>query len=449
MKTTQQHLEALLAAEGDQQFDGVVKSVKQLRQKQSVESQSTTFQWIKTSRELSELERKLSDQLKRMQTDLGLLSHSSQEEHECDALTLVIGLRNALELTENSDKPRHREMILDMKQRLNEMQTQLDQQCLAVEEETRTQRNLVLKLVSDGNKQCNIPPSLLKALESLYTLGDEDSNAEVEFLKQEMLEELGTAKQIRIEQLKKKWLDKIERLRKRIVDKTQRNATKAKNEARQQEFQAQLKQLRLERQLRAKQNQQESSTPNCKVGDEKVVGVRKRLENMQALARHHLDRVQDHEKENAEVLLQDEIMKERRRCFNKERSSFREEQRGRKLIAKQEATAKMKREQEVQLERLASLAMTCPYQKTITDLRPDIHKTTNARHHDFYRKNNLPDFQANRHSSFTDEKIFSDQKFRLAQNLHEAGINKTIAARDIVRNVIPRNAERTTGIKPY
>eukprot|EP00986_Skeletonema_menzelii_P016889 scaffold16349_cov146-Skeletonema_menzelii.AAC.5 len=56
---------------------------------------------------------------------------------------------------------------------------------------------------------------------------------------------------------------------------------------------------------------------------EKVVDVQQRLETMQALARYHLDRVQDREKENAEVLLLEEMMKERKRCFNKERSSYR------------------------------------------------------------------------------------------------------------------------------
>ena len=450
MKTTKQHLQALLAIEGDPKFDGVAKSVKSLLQKQSVEShsQSTTFQWIKTSRELSELERKLSEQIERMQTDLGLLpSSNSQEESERDALSVIIGLKNASEFSQNNNE------LLDLKQRLHDMETDLDHQCFALEEEIRTQRYRVLQLVSDVNKQSNIPPSLLKALDSLYTLGDEESKVEVEFLKQEMLGELEAAKRkcdkIRIEQIKKKGMDKIDRLRKRIVEKSLRNKTKAQNEAKQQELQAQLKLLRLQKELR--HNQQESSNPpDCKVADENVIGVQKRLETMQKLARHHLDRVQDHEKENAEILLEKEMMKERRRCFNKERSTYREEQRGQKMIAKQEATEKLKREREIQLERLSTLAMTCPYQKTITDLQPDIHKSTKARHFDLFRRqSDLADFQSGRHTSFSEDKIFSDKKFRLAHSLHEAGINKTIEARDVVRNVIPLKEERTTGIKPY
>eukprot|EP00986_Skeletonema_menzelii_P018796 scaffold26715_cov146-Skeletonema_menzelii.AAC.4 len=455
MKTTKQHLEALLAVEGDPQFDGVTKSVKSLLHKQSLEShsQSTTFQWIKTSRELSELERKLTEQIERMQSDVGLLpTSSSQEESERDALSLVIGLQDVSEFSRNKNERCHTEMIvLDTKQRLNDMGKDLELQCSALGGEIKTQRHRVLQVVSDVNKQSNIPPSLHKALDSLYTLGDDDSKVEVEFLKQEILGELEGAKhnsnKIRIEQIQKKGMDKIDRLRKRIDEKSRLSANNAKNEAKQQELQAQLQLLRLQKQLSG--TQQGFSTLNCNVTNEKVVDVQQRLEAMQALARHHLDRVQDRQKENAEVLLQEEMMKERKRCFNKERSSYREEQRGQRLIAKQEATEKLKRERENQLVRLTKLAMSCPYQKTITALRPDIHKSTNARHHDLFRENMMADFQSGRHTSFSEKKVFSDPKFRLAHSLHEAGINKTIAARDVVRNLIPIKEERTTGIKPY
>jgi len=455
MKTTKQHLDALLAVEGDVQFDGIVTSVQTLRRKQNVQShsQSTTFLWIKTSRELTELERKLSEQLDRMQNDIGLLPRPRcQEQPESDALSFVIGLKDALENSQDKNVIRRREMILDTKQRLNEMEEDLVQQCSALEEEIRIQRRRALQLVSDGKKQCNIPPSLLKAIDSLRALGDEDSEIEAELLKQELLEELNAAKhkrdKTRYEQVKKKGIDRVEDLQRRIFEKSRRTTNKAKSEAKQQQLHAQLKLSRLQQQL--KQNQQESSSLECKDIDEKVIGVQRRLEDMQVLAKHHLERLQDHEKENAEVLLQEEMIKQRKMSFNRERSTFREEQREQKIIAKQEQESKMMRERELQLERLSALALSCPYQKTITDLQPDIHKSTNARQNDFFRRqSDLADFQRGRQTSFTDEKLFSDTKFRLANSLHEAGINKTIAARDVIRNVIPRTEERTTGIKPY
>eukprot|EP00984_Skeletonema_dohrnii_P027521 scaffold17082_cov150-Skeletonema_dohrnii-CCMP3373.AAC.8 len=455
MKTTKQHLDALLAVEGDSKFDGFAESVKTLRRKQNVQthSQSATFEWIKTSRELSQLEHNMTQQLERTQTNMGLISSPrTQEQLELDAMSLVIGLKDALEVSQDKKK---REMILDTKQRLNKMEENLEQQCAALEAETRMQRHRALQLVSDGNKQCNVlPPSLLEALDSLRTLGDEDCDSEVELLKQELLGELEAAKhkrdKIHYEKIKKKGLGDVERLRKRIIEKSRLSTNKAKNEAKQRELKAKLALLRAQQQLSDTQNQQESSRPNCKVADEKVIDVQKRLEAMQVLAKHQLRQVQDHEKENAEVLLQEEMMKQRKMCFNKERSTFRQEQRQQKLIAQQEAEDKMTRERELQLERLSFLAMSCPYQKKIADLSADIHKSTNARQNDFFRRqSDLADFQLDRHTSFTDEKIFSDKKFRLANSLHEAGINKTIAARDVIRNVIPRTEERTTGIKPY
>lgn len=135
----------------------------------------------------------------------------------------------------------------------------------------------------------------------------------------------------------------------RVIEKSLRNTSKVKSEVKQQELHAQLKLSRLQQQLT--QNQQETSSLKCKDIDEKVVGVQKRLETMQVLAKHHLERLQDHEKENAEVLLQEEMIKQRNMSFNRERSTFRDEQREQKLIAKQEQESKMMRERELQLER--------------------------------------------------------------------------------------------------
>ena len=110
------------------------------------------------------------------------------------------------------------------------------------------------------------------------------------------------------------------------------SANKVKSEAKQQELHAQLKLSRLQQQQQQlTQNQQESSSLKCKDTDEKVVGVQRRLETMQVLAKHRLERFKIiRSKENAEVLLQEEMIKQRKISFNKKRSTFREEQRERK-----------------------------------------------------------------------------------------------------------------------
>ena len=115
----------------------------------------------------------------------------------------------------------------------------------------------------------------------------------------------------------------------RVIEKSLRNTSKVKSEVKQQELHAQLKLSRLQQQLT--QNQQETSSLKCKDIDEKVVGVQRRLETMQVLAKHRLERFKIiRSKENAEVLLQEEMIKQRKISFNKKRSTFREEQRERK-----------------------------------------------------------------------------------------------------------------------
>ena len=445
--TTQQHLDALRLVEGDSQFDGIATSVKAFRSKHrsKQDTQSSTFAWIQTSRELSALEQTTSAQLERMQNDMGLMpSPRCGQEQNLDAMSLVSSLKDDLNVSQHN-KPRCRK---DTQKRLREMEEELEQKYAALEAEIK----LTLQLVSVSNesKQCCISPIVLKALNSLRTL--DEASDEVEFLKQELMtafnDQSTKGARRRYKQIEKEGLEEVERLRKRIIENARRRTNKTKNETKQLEMHAKLKLLRLKHQLRDTHNQQE---PDSKVAEEKVIiDLQQRLEARQALSKHRLEQVQDDEKENTDVLIQQEIMKQRNKSFNKERSGFRVEQRQNKLQAQQEAEEKQKRERESQLERLSALALSCSYQKKIADLQPDIHKSTNARQNDFFRRqSDLADFQLGRHRSFTDEKLFSDPKFRLSNALHEAGINKTIAARDVIRNAIPRTEERTTGIKPY
>jgi len=463
MKTTKQHLDALLAVEGKSQFDDIATSIEAFKKKQNVQSHhlSTTFGWIQTSRELLKIEDTISTQLERMQNDMGILQSPRSQEQHLDAMSVVSGLNEALDVS-RSNEPRCRKMILETKQRLNKIEQDLEQQYAALESETKIQRHRVLQLVSDESSKCyRIPAVLQNFLDSLQGL-DEDEDNEVELLKQEVIGELEAAKHEHDETVRgahnscvtKAAADKLFRRYDQIKKKGLRRRSKRQNETKQKEMHAQLKLLRLQQQeqLSDTQNQKEAST-DFKVTEKKVISIQQRLESRKALSKHYLERFHKQEKENVDVLLlsfEEEMKKQRKMRFNQERSAFREEQRENKVFAQQAAVEKSKREREFQLGRLSALALSCPYQKKIADLKPDIHKSTNARQNDFFRRqNDLADFQLGRHRSFTDEKLFSDPKFRLSNALYEAGINNTIAARDVIRNAIPRTEERTTGIKPY
>ena len=133
-------------------------------------------------------------------------------------------------------------------------------------------------------------------------------------------------------------------------------------------------------------------------------------------------------------------------------TTYRQEQRKEKILAKKKAEDDATKAEERRLERLSALAASVPYYRTIMNTTSDIHRSTEARKHDVYvGRDDLADFQCGLQKlrSFTNEKLFSDSKFRLGNALHEAGVSHTTYARDVIRNAIPRVEERTTGIKPY
>lgn len=104
------------------------------------------------------------------------------------------------------------------------------------------------------------------------------------------------------------------------------------------------------------------------------------------------------------------------------------------------------------LEKLSALAATVPYYSAIINTRSDIHKSTIARMNDIYELpssgGDLADFQQGlkKLRTFTNDTFFSDTKFRLAHALHEAGVANTAYSHAIVKQLIPRVTERTTGI---
>ena len=443
MKTTQQHLDALLAAEGDSsELNGVTTAVKAFQRKQRITSQteSSVFQWISTTRELQQLEQTLSAQIERMQNELGLSTSRplSDEEQQMD---------NLLSLQEQ------------------------------LEEDIREQRQRTMQLVLDQRNHCDIPPTLSKALESLHTQAQE---GEVDMLKEELMSKFDAikhehdktiqdARSLRVknaavetlqrkrDKIEKEGLIQVECLRKRMIERSNISANRAITEARQNELQATLKLMRLQQQQQKEsseeQSLQEILSNHCRAAEDKLLSMKQRNLSRQALSKHHLQNVYDRNKENSTALLrtfEEEMMKQRNTRLHKERTTFREAQRELKMLAQKEAEEMQAREREINKVKLMRLAASCPYQEKILDLESDVLKTTKARQNDFYRRqNDLADFQRGTLRSFSDERCFSDNKYRLAHALHEAGINNTLAARDAVRNAIPRNEERTTGIRPY
>jgi len=105
-------------------------------------------------------------------------------------------------------------------------------------------------------------------------------------------------------------------------------------------------------------------------------------------------------------------------------------------------------------KRLDALAASVPYYDAVNSVKSDINKTTVSRINDVYEplsENGLADFQQGirKMTGFTNEKIFSDPKFRLAHQLHESGVASSAYSCAVVKRLIPREVERTTGIEPY
>jgi len=106
-------------------------------------------------------------------------------------------------------------------------------------------------------------------------------------------------------------------------------------------------------------------------------------------------------------------------------------------------------------KRLKALAESVPYHENIINRKPDIFKTTNARVHGIYQSSGDDEnnrsrfcFQQGIAVSFSEKRCFSDYKFKLSHALHEAGIARSHYSRSIVKQLIPREKERTTGIEP-
>ena len=139
---------------------------------------------------------------------------------------------------------------------------------------------------------------------------------------------------------------------------------------------------------------------------------------------------------------QEELDRIERIKANGERVSYRETRLLNKMDEKRKALTEAARAEELKYERLSQLAATVPYWDNILEVHANIHGTTVARENGAYHEDvsGLTAFQhgLSKLQSFTNEKVFSDRRFRLGHALHEAGISQTAAARDAVARAAPR-----------
>lgn len=141
--------------------------------------------------------------------------------------------------------------------------------------------------------------------------------------------------------------------------------------------------------------------------------------------------------------------RERRMEENGERVEYRGIVRVEKMREKEhEMEMKRIREREM-IERLNALAATVPYWDNVVNAKADLEKSTVARENDVYCEDltGLYSFQQGdgKLRSFTNEKVFSDVRFRLGAALRAAGISGTAASGNVIRQMIPRASNPITG----
>mmetsp|Transcript_2226 Transcript_2226/g.2858 ORF Transcript_2226/g.2858 Transcript_2226/m.2858 type:complete len:254 (+) Transcript_2226:783-1544(+) len=162
--------------------------------------------------------------------------------------------------------------------------------------------------------------------------------------------------------------------------------------------------------------------------------------------RKEIEKVEETQREYLE-----EVGRLERMSKNDERVSYRRDKHKKKLHIQHENAQHSIQLEKRRLERLSALAASVPYHSTIQTLKPNPRKPTASSLQAFYYEDtrDLTEFQKGDLRGFTNERVFKDLRFRLGHALHAAGVAKSDYARSIVKRLIPRNTERTTGIMPH
>ena len=403
------------------------------------------------------------------------------DDESSSPLHLTVDVQDTIESLTNQDDNSGicAQLILDLKAKLSTMGADLEEQHASLSSKAKEFRVKAMHLVREYSKnissQSLVSSRLAEAIadarattQKLSQISDEDEYEFcVDILEHELSQELAafnaknkskSASQEKVKMLKTmeskavKALDalknEMERRCRSISEMKQTNFRS--NSLR---LQVQTQQIEKENSIRAKQIRQlEHSSKMTKFKNKHDLQLlEKSMASKQALWKRKSVTVPEVRGFNAQF--ESEVVRLSKHRENKERTRNREILRQNKISSQQNANMASAKAEEVRLERLCVLAASVPYYKDIMNALPDIHKTTEARKNDTYisRDASLADFQCGLQQlrSFTNDKVFSDSKFRLANALHEAGVSQSVYARNVVREAIPRSAERTTCIKPY
>ena len=242
-----------------------------------------------------------------------------------------------------------------------------------------------------------------------------------------------------------------------LAKRAERDYMAGVSEAMREEQHATLRLLRAEREARGRE-EEEASERNARREREAEREEKERWDKDHEEAKQEVEKYKEEQK--AKGALQerlDAIQKDAEESSRQARMEVNEERVVYRGIVMQEKMRAAAHELELKaiaerekVERLSALAATAPYWDNVVNAKADLDKTTKAREADVYREDltGLYSFQQGdgKLRSFTNEKVFSDVRFRLGAALHAAGVNHTAASAAMVRQLIPRQPERTTGI---
>ncbi|GMH93249.1 hypothetical protein TL16_g12577 [Triparma laevis f. inornata] len=272
------------------------------------------------------------------------------------------------------------------------------------------------------------------------------------------LKDLRTTYDRSVSELTKSSLSAIEVLKEDIVRKfNDEHYSKIKDLIKDDQAEV-LKRLRLEREEQLKIVEMEKMKVDKLEEERKEEGIKRWKEECEAKKGEvevykkgmEVERLKEEEERRKAEEKENELREERMKV-NKERIDYRTIVMGEKMRQKSHEEEMEKIRETEKLERLSALAATVPYYDNIINCKADLSKSTKARENDIYEDiglTGLTDFQLGegRLRCFTNEKVFSDVRFRLGQALRQAGIAGSEASRAVVRAAVPRAPERTTGI---
>ena len=94
-------------------------------------------------------------------------------------------------------------------------------------------------------------------------------------------------------------------------------------------------------------------------------------------------------------------------------------------------------------EKLRAIASSVPYYSTIQNIKSNLLRSTASRMNDFYEPSSESGLTISQQglsklTGFTNDKVFSCPKFRLAHQLHERGVASTAYSCAVVERLIQR-----------